>query len=62
MSEKKFLRIKCADCENEQITFKRLSSEVDCMVCGAKLAEPTGGRAEFKGEIIEELGVQEEAG
>ncbi|MFP3871488.1 MAG: 30S ribosomal protein S27e [Candidatus Natronoplasma sp.] len=55
MAEQKFVKIKCSDCENEQITFKRLSSEVECLVCGAQLAKPTGGRAEFKGEIIEEI-------
>lgn len=60
MTEKKFVKIKCSDCENEQVTFKRVSSTVDCIVCGATLAEPTGGDSDFKGEILEELGVPEE--
>jgi len=60
--KKKFVKIKCSDCENEQITFKHVSSEVECMVCGAPLAKPTGGYSEFNGEIIEELGVSEEGG
>ncbi|MBS3817090.1 MAG: 30S ribosomal protein S27e [Candidatus Thermoplasmatota archaeon] len=60
MTEKKFVRIKCSDCENEQVTFKRASYKVDCLVCGARLVEPTGGDSEFKGEIIEELGTPEE--
>ncbi len=60
MPEKKFVRIKCSDCENEQVTFKRVSSKVECLVCGARLAEPTGGSSLFKGEIIEELGASEE--
>lgn len=61
MSEnKKFVKVKCEDCENEQTTFKKASSEVECMVCGAPLVEPTGGEANFKGEIIEELGVSDE--
>ncbi|MBS3790464.1 MAG: 30S ribosomal protein S27e [Candidatus Thermoplasmatota archaeon] len=58
--KKKFVRIKCSDCENEQITFRHVSSKVECMVCGAPLAEPTGGYSEFNGEIVEELGVSEE--
>jgi len=62
MTEKNFVKIKCSDCENEQTTFKRVSSSVDCMVCGARLVEPTGGDSDFKGEIIEELGVKDEGG
>lgn len=60
MAEEKFVKIKCSDCENEQVTFKQVSSPVDCMVCGATLAEPTGGKSDFQGEIIEELGVPDE--
>jgi len=29
---------------------------IHCQVCGAILAEPTGGKAKIKGEILEELG------
>ncbi len=58
--EKKFIKIKCSDCENEQVTFKKASSVVECLVCGAPLVKPTGGYAELNGEIIEELGITEE--
>lgn len=51
----KFLKVKCNDCENEQIVFDRASSIVRCNVCGRTLAEPRGGKAEIKGEIIEVL-------
>ncbi len=51
----KFLRVKCNDCENEQIVFDHASSWVKCNVCGRTLAEPRGGKAEIKGEIIEVL-------
>ncbi len=57
--KKKFVRIKCEDCENEQVTFRHVSSEVECMVCGAPLAEPTGGYSKFNGEIVEELETSE---
>jgi len=52
--EPSFVKVKCDDCGNEQITFFRASSNVECLVCGSPLAEPTGGRARFHGEIIEE--------
>ncbi len=56
-SEKKssFLKIKCSDCGNEQITFRKSSSKVSCLVCGSILVEPQGGCATFKGEVIEEV-------
>ncbi len=50
-----FVKVKCDDCGNEQITFARAASAVDCHICGARLAEPTGGYSSFKGEIIEEV-------
>jgi len=58
--DKKFVKVKCMDCENEQVTFKRVSSVVECLVCGAPLVKPTGGYSKFKGEIVEELGIKEE--
>ncbi len=48
-----FLRVKCTDCENEQIVFEKASSTVACAVCGTTLASPTGGIAELDGEVIE---------
>ena len=48
-----FLKIKCADCGNEQITFKKAATTVTCHVCGATLVKPKGGNAEIKGEVIE---------
>lgn len=51
----RFIKVKCSDCNNEQIIFKKASTEVLCQVCGGVLAEPTGGAAEIKGETVEEL-------
>lgn len=48
-----FFRVRCQDCENEQIVFEKVSSEVACAVCGTTLARPTGGKAAIDGEIIE---------
>jgi small subunit ribosomal protein S27e len=51
----KFYRVKCPDCENEQIVFANASTVVDCQVCGHILAEPRGGKANFKVEILAQL-------
>ena len=47
-----FVRVKCVKCGNEQIIFSNPSNKVNCNVCGVELAEPSGGRAIFKGEIV----------
>lgn len=47
-----FLRVKCPDCGNEQIVFSHASTVVHCNVCGATLAEPSGGKAVIKGEVV----------
>lgn len=51
----RFLRVRCRDCGNEQVLFDRAASLVSCLVCGATLAEPTGGRAAIRGEVLEVL-------
>jgi small subunit ribosomal protein S27e len=51
----RFVRVKCPDCENEQIIFEKASTTVDCAVCGHVLAEPRGGKADIKAEILAPL-------
>jgi len=51
----KFLRVKCSDCGNEQVVFNSTALTVNCNVCGAVLAEPSGGKAKIRGEIVAEL-------
>lgn len=48
----KFLRLKCFDCGNEQITFGNVSTKVKCLVCGKTLAEPRGGKSKILTKII----------
>ncbi|MDO9522098.1 MAG: 30S ribosomal protein S27e [Methanocorpusculum sp.] len=48
----KFLKVKCPDCENEQLVFEKATSVVECTVCGRVLAEPTGGKAVIKADIV----------
>lgn len=50
-----FVRVKCKDCNNEQIIFRKASTTVVCQICGSVLAEPTGGIANIRGEILKEL-------
>ncbi len=48
-----FYTIVCPDCSNEQVVFEKAASEVPCAVCGQTLAVPTGGTAEFTGDVID---------
>lgn len=50
-----FYRVKCPDCENEQVIFAKASTVVECVVCGKVLAEPSGGKARLKAEILATL-------
>jgi len=49
----KFVKVRCRDCENEQVLFDKASTIVSCHICGSKLATPTGGKAKIKGELLE---------
>lgn len=53
--ESKFIRVKCSDCGNEQVIFDHATNTVKCNVCGAVLAEPTGGRADVRGDVVASL-------
>ncbi|SDX60610.1 30S ribosomal protein S27e [Halobellus clavatus] len=48
-----FYRVRCPDCDNEQVTFGKASTAVNCAVCGTTLATPTGGDAALHGEVVE---------
>jgi len=52
MTPAPFVVVKCPDCSNEQTVFSRPATVVNCSVCGATLAVPTGGRANFRGETV----------
>lgn len=51
----KFIRVKCKKCKNEQVIFERPASLVKCLVCGEVLAEPTGGKAKIKTDIVSKI-------
>jgi small subunit ribosomal protein S27e len=50
-----FLRVKCSGCGNEQVIFDRASTLIRCKICDEILAEPTGGKARIRGEVVQEL-------
>lgn len=52
-TQSKFIKVRCRDCENEQVLFNKASVAVSCHICGSKLAIPTGGKAKIKGEVLE---------
>ncbi|MBI2139703.1 30S ribosomal protein S27e [Candidatus Woesearchaeota archaeon] len=51
----KFIKMRCPKCKNEQITFGKVATSVACLVCGKKIAEPTGGKSKVKARILEIL-------
>lgn len=55
-SVSKFIKIRCPKCKNEQIMFGKPSTQIECLVCGKPLAQPTGGKSKVKARILEVLG------
>jgi len=51
--DSRFIKVRCKDCENEQVLFNKASTVVSCHICGSKLAIPKGGKAIIKAEILE---------
>jgi len=48
----RFIEVECKDCSNKQIIFLKPATKVNCLACGSTLANPTGGKAEIKGEFV----------
>ncbi len=51
----KFVKVRCSECNNEQIIFGKASHKVNCLVCDEKLAQPTGGKSVIDARILEIL-------
>jgi small subunit ribosomal protein S27e len=43
----RFLKVKCLECESEQIIFANATTEVKCIKCDKVLARPSGGKAKL---------------
>ncbi|PIN87799.1 30S ribosomal protein S27e [Candidatus Woesearchaeota archaeon CG10_big_fil_rev_8_21_14_0_10_32_24] len=54
-TKSKFIKVRCADCKNEQIVFGNVSTSVTCLVCKKELASPTGGKSKIAGTVLEVL-------
>jgi small subunit ribosomal protein S27e len=48
-----FLRVRCLDCDNEQIIFNKAASNVQCIICGKTLVKPLGGKSKIIAKITE---------
>lgn len=51
----KFIKLRCSKCKNEQIIFGKSSTGVNCLVCGKKVSDPTGGKSKIKARVLEVL-------
>lgn len=51
----KFIKVRCAKCKNEQIIFSKPANKVPCLVCEKPLAEPSGGKANVVGRVLDIL-------
>ena len=49
----KFQKVKCKECDGENIIFSHASTHVTCKSCGNVIAEPTGAVASIHGKVSE---------
>ena len=47
----KFQKVKCMECDEEQIVFSHNSSKVTCNSCGNVLAMTTGSKSRIHGKV-----------
>jgi len=49
------MKIRCTECNNEQVMFEKSSSNINCLVCNKPLATSKGGKSEITGRVLEVL-------
>ncbi len=54
-TKSRFIKVKCEKCKNEQNIFGKVSTKVECLVCGEILAEPSGGKSTIHARVLEVL-------
>ena len=52
MPKSRFLKVKCLECQAEQVIFGCAATIVKCNTCGKVLAEPRGSKAKIKTQIL----------
>ena len=43
----RFMKVKCLECESEQVIFSHASTEIACQKCGKILSKSSGGKAKL---------------
>ena len=51
----KFQKIKCSECEEEQVIYSHTTTVIKCNSCGNPIAQPTGSKAKLFGKISETI-------
>lgn len=44
MPRSKFIKVKCSMCGYENVVFSHASYPAKCVLCGAQIVKPTGGK------------------
>ncbi|MBD3261146.1 MAG: 30S ribosomal protein S27e [Candidatus Altiarchaeales archaeon] len=52
-TKSRFLKVRCADCGNEQVIYGSAATKIKCLVCDKIVGESTGGKTRVKTEITE---------
>lgn len=47
-----FQKVSCSECQEENIVYSHVSSEVTCKACGNIIAKPTGSKAKIFGTVL----------
>ena len=47
----KFIKVRCK-CKNEQVIFDKPATVVRCLVCNEIIAEPAGGKADVRADVL----------
>jgi small subunit ribosomal protein S27e len=48
-----FLRVTCAECDDERVVYEKAATTIECAECGGALVTPAGGKATIAGEVVE---------
>ena len=51
----KLQKIKCSECQEEQIVYSHTTTVIKCNSCGNPIAEPTGSKAKLNGKVSETI-------